>query len=137
MIPIDNYDKFPSGMKEYLSHYGFHFSKNACDFAINNMRKVEEGTDKKKKIQIKEKSEIDKILETHGQTPENNKGYDAVFVYHMAKADYPKSLPDEQHVATYVKETLDDPDASPETTFRRWLATMVGNGEPIIWEDML
>lgn len=35
------------------------------------------------------------------------------------------------------KLTLDDVDASNETTFRRWLATMIGNGMPIDWDELL
>ena len=73
----------------------------------------------------------------HGMKPENNKGYDAVYLYHMAIADYPKLCSDEQKQAIFVKETLDDVDASEETTFRLWLAKMTGNGEPVIWEDII
>ena len=35
------------------------------------------------------------------------------------------------------KDTIDDVDASNETTFRRWLATMIGNGMPIDWDELL
>ena len=31
--------------------------------------------------------------------------------------------------------TIDDVDASNETTFRRWLAIMIGNGIPIDWDE--
>lgn len=137
MIPMDNYTQLPSGMKEYVENYGFHFSKKACSFALKLMRKIDVGTGKMKPLEKKEKADVDKILETHGQVPLNNKGYDSVYLYHMAKADYPNSLPDDQHIAVFIKESLDDPDASQETTFRRWLATMVGNGEPIMWEDLI
>lgn len=33
------YDEFPSGMKAYLSQYGWHFSKAMCDFAVSMMEK--------------------------------------------------------------------------------------------------
>ena len=49
-----------------------------------------------------------------------------------SKEDYlGSSIKDENHLALYVKDTIDDVDASNETTFRRWLATMIGNGMPI------
>ena len=32
---LDMYDEFPSGMKAYLSQYGWHFSKAMCDFAVS------------------------------------------------------------------------------------------------------
>ena len=36
---LDMYDDFPSGMKAYLSAYGWHFSKAMCDWAISMMEK--------------------------------------------------------------------------------------------------
>lgn len=33
--------------------------------------------------------------------------------------------------------TIDDVDASNETTFRRWLAIMIGNGIPIDWDEIV
>ena len=29
---LDAYDRFPSGMKEYISQYGWHFSKKMCEW---------------------------------------------------------------------------------------------------------
>ena len=61
-----------------------------------------------------------------------------MFVATMCKADYlGSSIKDENHLALYVKDTIDDVDASNETTFRRWLATMIGNGMPIDWDELL
>lgn len=55
----------------------------------------------------------------------------------MCKADYlGSSIEDEHHLIKYVKDTVDDVDASDETTFRRWVATMVGNGIPIDWYEI-
>jgi hypothetical protein len=36
---LDTYDDMPSGLKKYLSYYGWHFNKNLCDFAVKHMRK--------------------------------------------------------------------------------------------------
>lgn len=44
---------------------------------------------------------------------------------------------DEKHLALYIKDTIDDYDASDETTFRRWVATMIGNGNPIDWYEII
>lgn len=33
--------------------------------------------------------------------------------------------------------TIDDVYASNETTFRRWLAIMIGNGIPIDWDEIV
>lgn len=137
MIPTDNYTILPSGMRDYIDTYGFHFSKKACEYAVEGMKKLDPNTGKKKSIDMLPKEQVDEILKRYDMKPENSKGYDAVYLFHVAKADYPKLCPDEQKQATYVKETLDDVDASEETTFRVWLAKMVGNGEPIMWEDIM
>lgn len=64
--------------------------------------------------------------------------YDYVYVAIMCKADYlGSSIKDENHLALYIKNTIDDVDASNETTFRRWLATMIGNGIPIDWDEII
>ena len=58
--------------------------------------------------------------------------YDYVFAATMCKTDYlGDSIVNEEYLAKYVKEVVDDTDASDETTFRRWVATTIGNGEPI------
>ena len=38
---LDARDKFPSGMEEYLSLYGWHFSKAMCDWACSKMYKTD------------------------------------------------------------------------------------------------
>ena len=40
------------------------------------------------------------------------------------------------YLAKYVKNVVDDPDVSDETTFRRWVVIMIGNGEPIDWSEI-
>ena len=63
--------------------------------------------------------------------------YDYVFAATMCKTDYlGSSIVNEEYLAKYVKDVVDDPDASDETTFRRWVATMIGNGEPIDWSEI-
>ena len=60
------------------------------------------------------------ILTTHNVYVSNKIMYDYVFVATMCKADYlGSSIKDENHLVLYVKDTIDDVDASNETTFRR------------------
>ena len=60
------------------------------------------------------------ILTTHNVYVSNKIMYDYVFVATMCKADYlGSSIKDENYLALYVKDTIDDVDASNETTFRR------------------
>ena len=35
---LDTYSRFPSGMQDYLSAYGWHFSRKMCDWAVSRMK---------------------------------------------------------------------------------------------------
>ena len=84
------------------------------------------------------KEQVDEMLKKYNITLENNVGHDYCFVANMGKADYLKSsIPDEQHLAMYVKDVIDDPDAGDGVTMRRWYATMVANGEIVEWSEMM
>lgn len=130
---LDIYDDMPTSMRKYISNYGWHFNREAFEYAVSQMRK-RDGS----KITLKTKQEVEVILTKNNVALDNDTLYDGAFVYHMGMADYfGSSILDEKHLALYVKDTIDDVDASTETTFRRWVATMVGNGQPIPWSDLV
>lgn len=125
-------------MRAYLTSYGFHFNKKACELAVKSMKRKNPATGRTERIEPMSKEQAEELLVRYNIKLENSKLYDFVFVLNMAVADYyHSSITDEQHLAQFVKDYIDDPDASDETAFRRWLATMVGNGEPIEWSDIL
>ena len=133
MNRLDFYDNIPEGMKEYLSNYGWHFSKKMCEWAVSKMRDKNE-----KKVQMRSKEDVESILKASNIEIENDNGYDKVFVYHMCMSDYyGGSVPDDLHAARYVKETLDDKDGYEGIAFTRFFADCSGKGVPIAWEDML
>lgn len=137
-IPLDIRDNMPRDMRRYISEYGFHFTKRAYLYAADKMRKFNAATGKLEKVEPYTKDQVDEMLVKYGIKIENSEMYDYVYVAQMCKMDYLKSsVPDEQHLALFVKDYCSDPDASPETAFRRWMATMVGNGEPIDWSDLV
>lgn len=137
-IPLDIYDDIPRDMRKYLQHNGWNFNKKACEYAVSLMKKKNPTTNKLEKIEPYTKDAVDEMLKKYNITLENNVGYNYVFVANMAKADYLKSsLTDEQHLCLFVKDYIDDPDASEETTFRRWYITMIGNGEMVDWSEMI
>ena len=108
------YDDFPSGMRAYLSQYGWHFSKAMCEWAVDELLK-------KYNVEVKKKG-----------------GFDYVYAANMCKADYlNSSVPNEQYAALYIKNVCDDPDAYEGIVFTRFYADMIGSGTPIIWEEML
>lgn len=134
---LDAREVFPSGMEEYLSQYGWHFSKKMCEWAVSRMYK-RNSLDKKIPIQSWNKDSVDKLLNKYGVTIENKIGYDYIFAANMCIADYyGSSIIDEQHVALFIKDYVDDPDGYEELPFTRFYADCIGSGVPINWEDML
>ena len=137
-MPLDIYDDMPRDMRIYLSHYGWHFNKQACEFAVSLMKRKNPTTGKLEKIEAYTKEQVDEMLKKYNVAIEDKSNYDYVYVANMCKADYLKSsIIDDQHLALYVKDTIDDPDAGDGVTMRRWYATMVANGEMVEWSEML
>lgn len=134
---MDVYEKMPSGMDKYLSNNGWHFTKKMCEFAVSRMYK-KNSNGKREKIEPYTKERTDQMLKTYGVELKNDCGYDACFAANMAKSDYlGSSVPDEHHVALFVKDYLDDPDGYEGLPFTRYFADTIGSGTPIMWEDML
>lgn len=123
-------------MREYLATYGWHFSKKMCEWAISRMKVEKNG--KPEKLEAMKRDEVEELLKKLAVKLENDKGYDAVYVANMAKADYFKSsIPDEAHLAMFVKDYIDDVDSYPGLPFTRFYADCIGSGTPIMWEQML
>ena len=134
---LDIYDVRPEDMVSYLRHYGMHFNRKLCEFAISKMtRKV--SNNKQEPIVPLTKSQIDNILSTSGVTLQNNQLYDYVYVANMCKADYlGSSINDDAHMALYIKDVIDDDDGYDGLVFNRWYADMCRKGIAIDWEEML
>ena len=128
-IPLDVYDDKPTSMKRYLKYYGQHFNKKLCEFAISKMNHG------KTKIS---KDKIDDIMNKYNIKLQNNELYDYVYVYNMGNNDFMgSSIIDEQHLALYVKDVIDDQDGYDGIVFNRWYADTVTTGTPIEWSEML
>jgi len=84
------------------------------------------------KVQTISKENVDELLKRYGVVLDNKYGYDYVFAANMCKADYlGSSVPDEQRLALFVKDYVDDPDGYPELPFTRFYADCIGTGTPI------
>lgn len=131
-------EMMPPQMKAYLRNYGYSFSKKACEWAVRLMRRENATTGKMERIEPYTREKAESLLGEFGIELENNIGYNFVYVINMALADYWKgTIEDEEHLARYVKETIDDVDGNPENLFRMWIAKMDGDGIPIPWEELL
>lgn len=132
MDRLDIYERKPAGMEEYLANYGWHFSKAMCMWAISMMKDRDN-----KPIKAKEKTELDELLKANSIKVEP-KGYDAVYVYAMASADFKgSSLVDEAHILKYVGDYLGDVDGYEGIAFTRFYADCIAKGIPVQWDDML
>jgi hypothetical protein len=133
---LDYKDKFPSGMEEYLSMYGWHFSKKMCEWASSKMYKNNNG--KKEYIDPYTRNRLDDLLNIYGIKLRNNKGYDDVYIANMCKADFlGDSVKGEDGLVLYVRGVIDDPDGYEGLPFTRFYADCIGSGTPIPWEDVL
>ena len=138
MQALDIYDDIPRDQRAYLANYGWHFSEKACQYAVSQMKRIDRKTKVVEPLSPWTKAEIDNMLITEGVKVENKIMYDYVFVANMAKADFlGSSLEDMHHVAKYIRDYVDDVDAQDGFVFRRWYATMVGDGKPVNWKEML
>jgi len=133
MDRMDIYEMMPSGMNEYLSNYGWHFSKKLCEHAVKKM------TDRLgKKITPYTKEQVEALMKQFNVQVENNEGYDAVYVANMAKADYMgSSITTEQHLMLYVKDFLDDKDGNKTKALDHYYADCIAGGKVVMWEEML
>ncbi|MCQ2349100.1 MAG: hypothetical protein MJZ98_01310 [Paludibacteraceae bacterium] len=123
----------PSGMERYLSLYGWHFSKNACMWAVS-MMKDRNGS----KIVPMTKEQLREVFTKNGMTMPETKGYDDVFLAAMVKADYfGSSITTENQMCKMITDILGDKDGYDGMLYTRWYADTIAKGIPIIWEDLL
>lgn len=135
---LDNYDVLPEDMINYLKHYGRHFNRKLCQFAVEKMKVRNSSTGELEPLKLISKDSLDNLLELHNIKLEYNELYDYVYVANMCKADFlGSSIIDEKHLCLYVKDVVDDPDAYDGIVFNRWYADMCRKGIPIDWSEVL
>ena len=132
-------------MKQYISearaiyedNYHGQFSKNLAEWGISNMKLKDPSTGQMRKIRAKSAEEVMEILKTNGVEIPEEYIYTAWYLYHMAVADYRKTCKTDEDRASFVEETLMDPDGMPENVLDCFVAKMCNAGKPIYWEKMM
>ena len=133
---LDDRQKFPSGMEDYLGNYGWHFSKRMVEWATSKMYKTKGGS--RQYIAPINKEQFDEMLKVYNVKLECPHYYDCLYVANMAKADFlGSSIPDERLMLQYVKDYTEDPDGYEGLPFTRFYADCIGSGTAIPWEDVL
>ena len=131
-----SYDEIPDGMKAYINNYGCHFNKKLCDEAVSRMYKETNG--KKETVQPYTKEQVEDLLKKNNIQLQRGKLYDCVYVANMCLNDYfGKSVPDLPHMAMFIRDMIDDPDAEDGFIFNRFYADQMFMNNPIDWEDMI
>lgn len=130
MERLDVYDDLPTGMRDYLSFYGWHFSEKLAKYAVSKMK-----NQSNKHFDCKE---VGDILTKYGVDTSKAKGHDACYLYNMYYSDFfPKALDTEAKIAEAVKCILSDEDGYDGMALTRYYADCIGKGEPLMWEKFI
>ena len=128
-------------MKQYITEEraiyedNFHglFSRKLAKWAISCMEmKSPEGT--MNPIAMRSVDDVLEILSANKVELPDEYIYTAWYLFHMAVADYPKTLKTDDLRAMYVEETLCDPDGDPTNVLACFEAKMCNADIPIYWE---
>lgn len=134
MNRIDYYDILPAGMGAYLASHGRHFSKPMLEWAVSMMtdKRGSPGT-------VVDKKRFDEIMRAYGLSLNRKDGYyDGPYVWAMARSDYyGSSISDEQHLAMFVKDYIDDVDGNETRAFDEFYINCIAKGVDIPWKDLI
>jgi len=96
-----------------------HFTMELCEWASSRMRRAGDAT----VPGLHTRETLDALYARTGVRPSRNHGYDDVYVANMCLADFwGSSIQDEVHLARYVKDVIDDPDAAEGQVMARFMA---------------
>ena len=129
---LDAYDDIPIGMKRYFRNYGWNVNAKLYEYAQKALR------DRRgSRIPPMDQQQFDDFMARNGVTLENDMLCNGRIVLDIARARFSQSsLEDEQHLARYVKDVIDDPDAAEGETFDTICMEMTRRGIPIDWDEM-
>ena len=120
----------------YNERYKGHFSKKLAEWAISRMEK-ETANGMLEPIKKHTLEEYDEFLKENKLKVAYESYYDGYYLWHMACADYSKSLEDDKHIALFIDETINDPDCEPTAVLACFKAKMDVCGVPIFWEQFV
>ena len=113
------------------------FSKRLAQWAIGNMEVEDPTTKTMKPLKAKSLEEVQEILKANKVEVQDEFIYTAWYLFNMALADYPKTCKTDEQRASFVDETICDPDGMPENVLACFVAKMCNAQIPIHWEKYL
>lgn len=132
-------------MRQYISEdraiyedmYKGAFSRKLAQWAISNMEMLDPVTKMKKPVTPRPADEVLDVLKANGVEIPERFIYSAWYLFMMAIADYPKTLTTDKQRATFVEETLLDPDGTPCNVLDCFVTKMCNADVPIFWERFI
>ena len=118
----------------YNNLYQGHFSRKLASWAISNMEMEDPATKDMKPVAIRSVDDVKSLLKANGVEVADESTFDAWYLYHMCIADYPNSLQTDKLRATYIEETICDPDGDPTNVLACFVAKMCNKGIPVMWD---
>lgn len=113
------------------------FSRKLAEWAIGNMKVKDPVSKQMKALMARSLDDVEGVLSTYGiELPDAFK-YTAWYLFNMALADYSKTCRNDEQRATFVEETLCDPDGTPENVLDCFVTKMCNAKIPIYWEDFM
>lgn len=132
-------------MKQYISEgraiYEDHnhglFSKALAEWAIGMMQTEDKATGIMKKLTPRRLQDVKDTLKEYKVELADEFCYTAWYLFNMAIADYPESLPTDEQRSRFVEETICDPDGDPTNVLCCFESKMCNANIPIFWEEYL
>lgn len=132
-------------MRQYISEdramyedlYHGAFSRKLAKWAISHMEMTDPATKTMKQVTIRPVDEVMETLKAYGVEIPEQFVYSGWYLFMMAIADYPKTLVTDKQRATFVEETLLDPDGCTENVLDCFVTKMCNAGIPIFWERFI
>jgi hypothetical protein len=121
----------------YEDMYHGLFSRKLAEWAISNMMVKDATTKQMKKLSPRSIDDMNEVLKANKVEMPDEFMYTAWYLFNMALADYPKTLKDDSQRASFVEETICDPDGCPENVLSCFEVKMCNAEVPIYWEKFL
>ena len=122
----------------YLERYKGHFSRKLAEWAVSKMEKKDQLSGKIQPLKPYSYADVEEMIQPFQKLIGEEAFYDAWYLANMCKADLlGSSVPDKEHVALFIKDTLCDVDGEPQMVLACFRAKCDVKKLPIHWERFL
>ena len=119
-----------------MDAYQGQFSRKLAEWAISKMQ-AKRGNGEIANIKMIPVDTVIDALKNAGVHVSEECTYTAWYLWHMAIADYPRTLDSDNRRSWFVDETLNDPDGKASNVLACFRAKMDNGGVAILWERFI